>query len=77
MNTETRRPLKTAGKNRVQIPPSAPNEKPLELLAMLAIPTVFAVFNYPLEPDRNGYKGMCEHSPEHSRPYSFALTMPW
>lgn len=44
LNTETSKPLKTAGKNRVQIPPSAPNEKPLELLAMLAISTVFRCF---------------------------------
>nr|DAE66110.1 MAG TPA: hypothetical protein [Caudoviricetes sp.] len=36
--------MKTARKKRVQIPPSAPNEKPLELLAMLAISTVFRRF---------------------------------
>ena len=29
----------------------------------------FAVFNCPLEPDKTGYKGMREHSPEHSRLY--------
>nr|DAH62866.1 MAG TPA: hypothetical protein [Caudoviricetes sp.] len=46
-------------------------------LQCLQFQRFFAVFNYPLEPDRNGYKGMREHSPEHSQPCSFALTMPW
>nr|DAP76212.1 MAG TPA: hypothetical protein [Caudoviricetes sp.] len=36
--------MKTARKNRVQIPPSAPNKKPLRLLVMLAISTVFHCF---------------------------------
>nr|DAQ64610.1 MAG TPA: hypothetical protein [Caudoviricetes sp.] len=46
-------------------------------LQCLQFQRFFVVFNYPLEPDRNGYKGMREHSSEHSRPYSFALTIPW
>nr|DAI43639.1 MAG TPA: hypothetical protein [Caudoviricetes sp.] len=36
--------MKANEKNRLQIPPSAPNEKPLELLVMLAISTVFRCF---------------------------------
>ena len=46
-------------------------------LQYLQFQRFFAVFNCPLEPDKTGYKGMREHSPEHSRLYSPAFTMPW
>ena len=46
-------------------------------LQCLQFQRFFAVFNCPLEPDKTGYKGMREHSPEHSRLYSPAFTMPW
>ena len=45
-------------------------------LQCLQFQRFFAVFNWLLETDRNGYEGMCEHSPEHSRLYFPALTMP-